>query len=128
MVDKACEKSDLKVDDVDDWLIKGEKRQKPYDKFYFEYKKAKKHSIKKIKKNNLTLRTNQINENEFEVFIYGIIKNNSLGIIDNINNTYGAEIINIFTTRLNNNELELDIELKVKKENLDFIKSLVKAY
>lgn len=124
---QACKKAKLEIEIVEDWLVKGKNGQKPYDTFYKEYHKARENSIKHDKL-DLDLTVLKEEKESLLISIKGKINESAMGIVNNIMKTYNYGLYDSSMTRLKNNKLKISIKLKIKKNELDFIKSLINSY
>lgn len=120
---KACEESELELKLVEEWLIKGMENIIPYNEFYEEYKYAKKESTKHNKKHDLKLTIVKETKENLEVTINGKADIDDVGLT-NILKTFKDEIIEIQTQTIKN-KINVLMKLNIKKESLNFLKSLI---
>ena len=120
----ACEKCELDINEVEKWLIKGSEGKKPYDEFYKEYQDAKKYYLKNKKEDSLKLNVIEKQKENVLITISGKTDKNSKKL-ENILKTFNEEIYKTKIEPFGPNKVSVLIELKIKEDSLNFIKSLI---
>ena len=120
----ACEGSGLDPKEVEEWIIRGSENHEPFNEFYKKYQTARKESTKIKKQNDLKIVSEKWEKDVITVIIEGKTHEDDENLL-NLLKTFKDSIKEI-KTETKYDSIKIHMELELKEEGFNFIRSLLK--